>query len=211
MESDFVVSKPTYEAIGQFMEKTLTHSHGPDNDHPEAMIVAVYGSTFTIEGTQYRVRANLSSVDQEEDVRIALRIVHDKSPTGSTRFGRGVKPVSMLIDASNQLFGPIELVCDVLFEYNESSEYRSSLPLPIPILAPEVPDGVTHIENAEFSRRDDNGVDYRILVLNSSDLGSLVHAVHLESVSEVTRSSIRQSLNRAHSISNRLLTLKGEL
>ena len=211
LESNFVVAKPTYEAIAQFMEKTLTHSHGPDNDHPEAMEVAVYGSTFTIEGTQYRARANLSSVDHEEDVSIALRIVHDKTPTGFTRFRRGVKPVSMLVDAAAHLFGPIELVCDVLFEYDESSQYRSSLSLPIPILAPLVPDGVTHIENAEFSRRDDTGIDYQILVLNSSHSGSLVHAVHFESINEVTRSSIRRSLSRAHSISSRLLTLAGEL
>lgn len=210
VESNFVVPKSTYEAIGQLMEGTLVHSHGPDDDYPEATVVAVFGSTFTVDGMLYRARANLSSSDRQDDVSVGLRIVHDKAPTGFARFQRGVKPVSMLVDAAAKLFGSIEFTCDALFDYDESSEYRSSLPLPIPLLAPEAPGGVTHIENAEFSRRDDTGIDYRILVLNSSDSSSVVHAVHFESVNEVTRRTIRQSLNRAHSISSRLLILTGE-
>ena len=210
LESDFPVSKEVYSEIRQFMEQTSIHRHGPDDGYPEEMLVAVFGTAFRIDGTLYRARASLLSTERENDVIVGLRISYDRAPVDFSRFPRRVRSFQVLVDAASRLFGPIDFICDALFEYGEESGYRTGLPLPIPILAPVDPGGITHVENAEFSRRNDSGIEYRIVVLNTDGSRGLVHAVHFETAGELTRTSIRQSLNRAHQISKRLLVSSGE-
>ena len=172
--------------------------------------VAVFGSRFTVDGTLYQVRANVSKVKREHDTEFELSISSNRAPTGLKRPSRHIKPVALLIDAASELFGTIDVRCDAMFEYDSASGHQSALPLPMRLLAPEAPDGVTHLENAEFSRRDDTGVRYSIVVLNTDNSGLLVHAVHFEQSTELSRGLVRQLLDRAHAISDRLLVPAGE-
>ncbi len=210
LDSEFVVPASYDAAIDQIMNQTATHIHGFEDGYEEEMRVAVFGSRFTIDGRLFQSRASLSKTKQGDDTGLELRFVSNPAPEGLSRPSRQVRSVTMLVDSIAGLFGAAEVSCDARFEYDASSSMRSGLSLPIPLLAPVVPEGVTHIENAEFSRRDDHGIQYRIVVLNVGDSGALVHAVHFESEIVLNRGSIRQLLNRAHAISNQLLIPKGD-
>ena len=210
LESEFGVSATNYAGIDQLMDLTSTHSHEPDAEDPEGIRVAFFGSRFTVGGTRYQSLANLSGAPRGDAVNVELRIVTNRAPSSSQRRPERIKPVNVLVDAASPLFGPIDVRCDALFEYEPSSGYRSGLRLPIPILAPVESGGVTHIENAEFSRRNDAGLEYRIVVLNSVTSELLVHSVHFESTIELSRSSIRRLLDDARLISNRLLAPTGD-
>ena len=183
------------------MDQTASHIHHHDEEDSH---VATFGSRFRIKGTTHRIRGSLSRSVSAHDVRsISLSITHDRASDTLPRPPADMRPVSTLIEASSRLFGPITVACDAVFEYVESQGYRSRVRFPIPLIIQDDAAGITHIERAQFSRRVDDDVEYRISVSESSS--SITHSVAFETTVPLDRKSIIQLLNNARSISSRLI------
>ena len=179
------------------------HHHDEEDTH-----VAIFGSRSRIKGTTHRARGSLSRSVGVDDVRsIRLSITNDRASDTLPRPPADMRPVSTLIEASSRLFGPIRVACNAIFEYVESQGYRSRVRFPIPLIIQNDAAGITHIEQAQFSRRVDDDVEYRISV--SEDSSSITHSLAFEITVPLDRKSIIQLLNNARSISSALIIRTG--
>ena len=201
----FTVSKDNDDKIQSFMDQTASRIH---HDDEEDTHVAIFGSRSRIKGTTHRVRGSLSRSVGVGDVRsIRLSITNDRAPETLPRPPANMRPVSTLIEASSRLFGPIQVTCNAVFEYDESQGYRSKVRFPFRLIIPGDPAGVTHIEQAQFSRRVNDDVEYRISVSGGSPL--ITHSVGFETTVELDRKSVSQLFNNARSISSQFVMRTG--
>ena len=122
---------------------------------------------------------------------------------------REIRPVSLLTDSASQLFGTISVNCYTTFEYDKTKGFRSKVSFPVPLVVQEEREGITHIESAQFSRRDNDEIDYRILVLDPEDSASFLHSIDFETTLAIDHNSIRGLLSRARAISTRLVVREG--
>ena len=182
-----------------------THTHGVWDEEPR---IAVFGSRTRNRGVLHRVRGRLTMTRNPEDLSIELmmssnRVENLRPPP------RQYRPVSQLVEESSNLFGPIEVNCNAVFDYDQKHGYRSKISFPVPLMMPEDAEGITHIESAQFSRRYNDELDYTIIVLNPEDSDSLMHSVTFKSILVLSRDSIKDLVDRARSISTRLLVQEG--
>ena len=198
--AEVTVSKENDAAIKSFMDQAATHTHV----HEEHTHVAIFGSRSQIGGTTHRIRGSLQRSVDAEDVRsVRLSITNDRASDTLRRPPTSIKPVSHLIEASSRLFGSIGITCNSIFEYDESTHYRSSVRFPMPLMIRDHPAGITHIEQAQFSRRVNNTCEYRISV--SENASSFTHSIDFEPTVLLNRKSIVQLFEKARAISSQLL------
>ena len=118
---------------------------------------------------------------------------------------RELRPVSLLIGEAARLFGPISVNCEAVFSYDKAHGFMSKISFPIPLIVQEEKVGLTHIESAQFSRRDNDTVQYNVRVVNSGLDNSFSHSVDFSSTVELNPETVRKLLGKARSISNQLL------
>ena len=170
---------------------------------------AFFGSRSRVAGITYRVQGSLHrSVNQEDERSVELIVAYDRVSDRLRRPPSGVKPVSNLIEASDRLFGEVEVTCNATFEYDAAQGYRSAMHLPIALIVPESTEGITHIEAARFSRRVGDDVEYRIAI-STDDTGSFMHQVGFERRVHIGRSTLAELLSIAESISTQLIVRTG--
>ena len=178
-----------------------THHHSFDDGSPSAVL---FGSRFTTGGIVDQATGALSRTTRENSTICRLLIMYDRADATLPRPPRDYKPVSVLIDAIAELFGDIQVHCHANFQYDESLGYASGITLPIPLILPDKR-GATHIESAEFSRREGDDIEYRLLVGRSEGGDAVVHSTHFDTDVELSRNSIRGLRDKARSISARFL------
>ena len=200
LNGEYPVSEDRDTGIQSLMTKT--HCDYDDDGVPR---VALFASKFTTGGIVDRAEGALHRIGQGDNISCRLRITSERVISELPRPPQGFRSVSYLIDSVSELFGNINVRCQAVFEYARSDGYESKVPWPIPLIFPDG-EGVTHIEGAEFSRRDGDDVQYRILVTNSEERDSLIHLINFERTLGLNRDSIRDLRDRSRSISTRLLT-----
>lgn len=181
-----------------------THGHNI-NDDTEGPPSAFFGAVTRNRGILHRVRGSLIMARHPTDLHIHLSVNSGRAPAGQRPPPRSYKPVSQLVEASGVLFGPIEVNCHAIFEYDQKQGYRSRISLPVPLINPEEADGITHIESAQFSRRDKDKIDYQIIVVKNDESETLTHSVIFESTLELNLVSVKGLVRRARQISTQLL------
>ena len=196
--------------IRSLMDQTLAHETGPENDDGAVGRVAHFGSRFTVDGAVYRAFGDLTRNVQGDDANYELFIVNHRVHTGLPRPPRTVRSISVLMGAAPELFGAIDIECSFMFRYEEKQGYTSRVSLPNPLFLPEDTGGVTHIERVEFSRRDNDQIQYWITISKPNPQGTTSHFVRFDTMATLSRQSIQEVLDRAKSISTRLLMLKGD-
>ena len=139
------------------------------------------------------------------DLDLLLSVTSNRASADLGTPPSAFRPVSLLVNASTELFGAIEVSCQAVFEYDQREGYRSKLVLPVPLMIPEEDGGVTHIESVQFSRRDNDQVDYQIIVMESDDSESLAHAISFTSTVELSLRSVKGLVDKARLISTRML------
>jgi len=200
---EFTVSKDADVEIQAFMEQTETR----DLDE-EGTRVAIYGSKSKIGGVTHGVHGSLYRSADEDDVpSFELRIVDERASDELPRPPATLRPVSYLVDASARLFGPVKAYCFAIFEYNESM-YQSKVRFPLPLIIQGSESGVTHVEEAQFSRRVNGDVEYRVSVSEGSS--SITHLVNFETTVQLDRKSMSQLLDKARSFSGQLVVPTGD-
>ena len=200
IRGDFTVPKDNV-AINSFMDQTLGQSL---QNVEEPIRVATFGSRSRIGGNTYQVLGILHCVTKKDDANaIRLSITVDKALDTLPRPPSGMKPISYLVDASPGLFGSVEITCTCSFKFEEQQKYRSKVNFPMPLIVQDPSVGVTHIEQAEFSRRTNDDVEYRVTV--SQDATSFGHLVEFDKTIQLDRESIRRLFDDARSISSLLL------
>lgn len=204
LHSDFAVSLDQRSAISAVMEQTATHVHPAGTDNPEST-VAMFGSRFVISGISHRALGHLSVTQQEDRLDICILTRLNKISNALPRPPREYKPVAELTTAAARIFGVAGVSYSATFEYHRTEELRSRIALPMPLIAPVDPEGITHIESAVFSSRFDDAVRYSISVSQDADSDLITHTVDFESTTDWSRNSMRELLNQAKSISARLL------
>ena len=197
---EFTVSKDMDVEIQAFMEQTETRTI--DLDGVETL-VAFFGSKSRMGGATHSVRGRLERSVGENDLSLFnLWLDNEKAPDNLPRPPASVRPVSRLIEASSRWFGPIEISCFATFEYDETV-YRSRVRFPLPMFVQSEGAGVTHVEQAQFSRRVNDEVEYSISVYEDS--GVITHLVEFKDTIQLDSKATSQLLDRAHSISLQLV------
>ena len=184
---------------------SATHSH---QDRDGVPIASQYGSRFTSGGRTDKAEGHLRRRVEGGVIICRLEISYSRSLGDLPRPPRDYKPLSSLIGVESGPLGPISGICHVAFEYDLNQGYTSKVPLPVPLIFPDGSRGATHIEGYEFSRRDDDKVDFRITVTQPHERNVLMHVVHFETTLELNRRTLRGLRDRARSISAQFLVLQ---
>ena len=207
--SEFSVSQDASGQIQALMD--LTHTHDPDEGIEDGgHRTALFGSRTRTRGITHQVQGRLTMTPRTDDLRLVLSISSMRSPSDLGPPPKSFRPVSVLVGAASELFGSISVSCHAVFEYDHRQGFRSKVSLPFPLMVLEDIDGITHIESAQFSRRDNDDIEYRILILNREDSDIFVHSVSFDSTLELNINSIRGVIDKARSISTRLIRTEGE-
>ena len=111
----------------------------------------------------------------------------------------------MLIEAASRLFGSVNVNCNAILNTTKQVVSKSKIPFPMPLNCPRGSRRDYSYRNAQFSRRDNDDIQYRISVSYSEDATSLVHSISFESTLELGLNSVRGLLHMARSISTRLV------
>lgn len=203
MVSQFTAPKEKDAEIQAFMDRTMTRQ---DEDDDGVLVTAAYGSVSRSGGVPHRVSAVLTKKSREDGVAMTLMAEIERD-AGIEPPPRGMRSVNYLIEAASDLFGPIDVACHALFEYDSALGFKSRARLPIPLIIPDDPNGVTHIESAQFSRRDADGIVYTIAVGEPDDGAGIAHSVDFESTVSLGHSQVRELFDSAISISMPLISL----
>ena len=182
-----------------------THTHGVWDEEPR---MAVFGSRTRNRDVLHRVRGRLTVTRNSTNLSVELMVSSDRVENLRPP-PRQYRPVSLLVEASSNLFGPIEVNCNAIFEYDQKHGHRSKISFPVPLMMQEDTEGVTHIESAQFSRRDKDEIDYTIIVMDPEDSDSLMHSVTFKSTLVLSRDSVKGLVDRARLISTQLLVHEG--
>ena len=178
-----------------------SHCHLYDDESPR---IALFGSKFTTDGLVDKAEGVLHRQRHGDTVIYQLQITNERVTGELPRPPRSYRSVAFLVDAVTGLLPAFRTSCRARFIYDDSDEYRSKVPLPAPLIFPDE-GGVTHIEGTEFSRRDNDGVVYKILVTNSEEENALIHIIQFERSIELSRNTIRDLRDTSRKISTRLL------
>ena len=182
------------------MDQTQTHTHEIEDEESR---IAFFGSRSRVGGATHQVRGSIErSVGEDGVCSFLITMSSIRASESLQRPPNTMRPVSYMMDALSRLVGSIEITCIALFEYEESS-YDSTVAFPFPLMIQDGLSGVTHIEQAQFSRRLNDEVEYRISVTLGE--ASITHSVEFETNCGLDNRSISQLLMRAQSISSQLV------
>lgn len=188
--------------IQAFMERTLTRSYEDDDGD---ILTAFYGSVSQADGIAHMVSGTLTKRPYGDSGAVSLTLI-SKRDEEITPPPREMSSVNDLIEAASDLFGPIEVNCIASFEYERERGFSSKIHFPVPMIVQDDAYGITHMESALFSRRDDDGIRYWIAVLQSDDGEEITHLVNFETTVRLDQDQIRALFNNAVSISTRLVS-----
>ena len=186
-----------------------THTYDPPGGDSGGSRSALFGSRIRGQNVTHQVQGRLTTVPRSSDLTIMLSLSSTKTSDSLPPPPRTIKPVAFLVEESAQLFGAIDVHCHAVFEYDQTLGYKSKISLPIPLMFQDEETGITHIESAQFGRRDGDNIEYQIVVENHENPDVFMHSVSFESTVELSTKSIRGLLNKARSISSRLLIRLG--
>ena len=208
VRAELKVGREVASELRSIIEETDYRTPRLVNGEANAVMVGIYGTRFRAGGLTYDAVANLvlSEVDDEPDVTIFM--VNQPENESLPRPPRRVRSVSRLLQACTRLFPLADVECNADFRYPKAEGWLSTIDLPIPLVAATDLDGITHIETAVFSSRNDGGIQYRIAV-NSDDEDTIGHMVFFESEVDWTQRAFRRLIIRARAISSRLLAHQG--
>ena len=206
LSSEFTVSPDRDADIQTLMNQT--HTHGPVGNG-ERTQVAFFGSRSKVSGVTHMVVARLAKMPQDNALNYSLTITSDRASDTLSSPPKEIRPVSRLIQSASRLLGTINVSFDTTFEYDHAKGFRSKISFPIPLMVQEEAAGITHIESAEFSRRDNDDIEYKVLVSTPEGSDSFLHFVDFRSAIELNPNSIRGLLDRARAVSTRLVVQEG--
>ena len=202
--SEFTAPKEKGAEIRAFMERTLTRS---DEDDDGEVAAAFYGSISRAGGIPHRVSGTLTKLSSYDggDDEMSLTLVSERDEM-IDQPPREMRSVNDVIEAASDLFGPIEASCTALFEYERERGFKSKIHFPLPMIVQD-DGGITHIESALFSRRNDDGIQYSIAVGNTDDGLGIAHSVDFKTTVSLDQDRIRALFNNVVSISSRLISI----
>ena len=203
LEGECVLTKDDDDALCALMART--HAHNYPDGSPR---IALFGSKFTAEDVADKVEGALFRVRDEDTLTCRLDVTSERVSTSLRRPPRDYRPVALLIDSISTVMGPLHVDCHAVFEYTNTGDYVSKVPLPTPLIFPDGDGGATHTEGVEFSRRTGDELEYRVFVSNSERRDLFSHVIHFETTLELNRASVRRLRDRARSISTKFLAQK---
>ena len=204
LRSEFAVSADRDADISDFISQSQIEILGDDAE--DGMQVALFASKSRIDGIVHQFVGALTKTQDESESSYSLSITGNPASDDLSPPPGEFKSVASLVDDGSKLFGPITVYLSAVFGYEQTQGFQSKVYFPMPLMIQEESDKITHIENAQFSRRNKEGdIEYRISVTDSGDSDVLMHWVNFEATLELDHDSIRNLLDRARSISGNLL------
>ena len=174
------------------------------------------GEHFGLFLSQYRVEEQVCQAvgrlrfkPSQDGLSVRLLIGYETSERALLRKGIRIRSIFTFIRHVSELLGSVSLECISRFEYDRKQGFDSRITLPAPLTIPEGADGLTHIEAAEFSRRDANGLQYGIGVSSDEENSIFRHDIHFSSTLQLSRRAIRQVFDQSRSISMRFVDHPG--
>ena len=208
LTSEFSIPKGKEAEIDAFIE--LTHSHGSRLGEEGETRAAHFGSRSRTRGIIHQVQGRLDKTTNPTDLNISIIVSSTQVSDQLRPPPKAFKSVASLVERATALFGPVEISCRAVFNYDPESEYESIVSLPMPLMLKGGQSGVTHMESIQFSRRLADEVEYRIIVATDEESNLTVHSVDFVSTSEWSLKSVREIFNGARDISQQFVVRKGE-
>lgn len=203
IHGDFRVREGCDEEFRSLLTTTRTRSFDGDE---EGRFDAVFASRFVVSGRHLGVIAVVHWANEPSGRSMGLNFIStDDDPL--RRPPGGERAVSRLTEIAANSLDPFKVSCRAIFEYQEADGFRSKSSLPIPLPIREHDTGVTHIETAEFARRELDEVKYRIAVTEED--ATLIHHVEFDTTISLNRRSLREALLEASSYSLQLVNVIG--
>ena len=210
IRANFPISELDEETLQSLVAQTSHHDHDPTESGHSDSTVGIFGSRFVVEGSNLRSVANLGLERRDGRPWARVWLLNNMADESLPRPPRWIKPVSLLMRAALESFAPTSAECSGVFEYHSLDGWKSKLVLPVPMIVQDSPHGITHIESAEFSNRDDDGVNYRIEVQHNEERDAIVHTVRYEYPLDWSRRSLRLSLQHGRAISGHMMAREGQ-
>ena len=204
MSSRFTVGWELDSVLTTFMSRTHLTEHD-DGRGVDVTQRAHFGSLLTAAGGTYVSGGHLTRIPFQDTIEIALSFGVDVAAVSQRRPPRFIKPVFELLRGAPVLFGKRPFSCIAEFAYASDQGVRSAFPLPMGLARPQGAGGITHIENATFSRRTDQGLVYSVFVIPPEDTEPLKHVVEFEEACTLSRGAVGQVFRRARGMSSQLL------
>ena len=204
MSSRFTVGWEFDSVLTTFMFRTYLTEHD-DGRGVDVTQRAHFGSLLTTVGGAYVAGGHLTRIPFKDTIEVALSFTVDVAAASQRRPPRIIKPVFDLLKGAPVLFGKRPFSCTVEFAYDDDQGVRSAFPLPMGLVLPQGAGGITHIENATFSRRTDQGLVYSVFVMPPEGTDPLKHFVEFEEEFTLSRGAVGQVLRRARGMSSQLL------
>ena len=203
VHGDFRVREGCDEEFRSVLTSTMTRTFDADE---EGKFDSVFASRFVVVGRHLGVVAVVHWANEPSARSMGLNFIS----TGDEKLQpaqRGARAVSRLTRIAADTLDPFKVSCRAIFEYQESDGFRSKSSLPIPLPIREHDAGVTHIETAEFSRRELDEIKYRVAVTEED--ATLIHHVEFDTTINLSRRSLYEVLLEASSYSIQLVDVIG--
>jgi hypothetical protein len=153
-------------------DRVLTGSHH-HKEGDEARLV-VYGSVYHFRKLPHAIRAEVRRVDDGDECHIEVEFMRREMPQRP----RSLRAVRSLAAALGEEPQEVSIECEGYFTYDENSEWKSAVEIPLP-LAP-MPEGAffSHLEAIRFSKRNLDELEYSVQIRRGR-AGELRHWVSL--------------------------------
>ena len=177
------------------------------NEQTEAgSTLAHYGSAYP-QGDITQIHAGgLRLIRDEEGTRFSASILIKQIEGAPPSPPDDFKSFSDLLEITTALLSATEFQCRAEFNYRPTSDLRSRVPLPAPLLLGNSEDffGFTHTESVVLSQRKKGKLSHKVEVIPQDD-GQLTHTVDFVANIPITEEAIQEVFNISSQLSKSLL------
>ena len=210
LTSDLSSSGLLSDNIGKQIERRMLETAHVRSEGIGSLF-ASYGSSYMKDDSIFVVAGTLRKV-VANDVRFGVEIEHLRAPSNQPPPPADYKPISEMLEITSTLLGESAVNCQAQFGYELEDTLQSRIKLPSPMLlgGQNKDYGLTHIESAVFSRRENEGVEHTIEVIPMDD-DRILHIVAFRANIVVNLENLGALFNMLVHLSQDLLDIRKEI
>ena len=180
-----------------------------DELHTGEECSAVFASHYRVDQVMCRNLSSLRVQQSQDDLRVRISVVYEVQTDDVARPGRRVRSSLNFMSRAAEVLGVADINCLATFEYARKDLNSRIATLPVPLMVPDGVDGLTHVEEVTYSRREGDNVEYSISVSDIEEEDSFRHEVLLTEKAKLSARMTRTLFNKAGSISMRFVDQLG--
>ena len=185
--------------------------HDFDKLHTGEECFAVFASHYRVDEVMCRNLSSLRVQQSQSDLKVRISVAYEVQTDDVVRPNRRVRSSMNFVSRVADVLGVSDINCLATFEYAQSKGFSSRIAtLPAPLMVPDGIDGLTHLEEVTYSRREGDEVEYSISVTDiEEEEESFRHDIYFTERAKLSSRMIRGLFNRSGSISMRFVSQPG--